>query len=287
MNFKRMAIALAIGLFISGSCTYLLSRTMKARAVVKTPELMYVAPTQPLGAGETLKAENLEMVKWPAGQPISDAFTKSELIVGRSLLYPVSKDQPITEQFLTAPGSGPGLAGEIPNGMRAIALKSDEVVGVAGFIMPGSHVDVLATVRADGLNGISTTNNDTQPVTFSVLQNAMVLATGHQVQPDPEGKPVSVNVVTLLLSPEDAQKAVLASLQGTIHFILRGGSDKEHSTNPPMELAQLVDPTSKPLVHTVVHHATAPGKPAAPPTIAVQTISGDKTTTDTFRMGMR
>ena len=289
MNFKRMAIALAIGLFISGSCTYLLSRTMKAHAVVKAPELMYAAPSQPLGAGETLKAENLEMVKWPASQPISDAFTKSELIVGRSLLYPVSKDQPITEQFLTAPGSGPGLAGEIPTGMRAIALKSDEVVGVAGFIMPGSHVDVLATIRADGLSAVANPSGtvDTQPVTLSVLQNAEVLATGHQVQPDPEGKPISVTVVTLLLSPDDAQKAVLASLQGSIHFVLRSGNDQQHSNSAPIELAQLVDPNSKPIPKPVVHHAAVAGKVSAPPVIAVQTISGDKTTTDTFRMGMR
>jgi pilus assembly protein CpaB len=127
---------------------------------------------------------------------------------------------------------------------------------------------------------------DTQPVTFNVLQDAEVLATGHQVQPDPEGKPISVNVVTLLLSPPDAQKAVLASLQGTIHFVLRSGNDKQHSDDAPIELAQLIDPSSKPIARTVPHRL-ATGKPASPPVIAVQTISGDKTTTDTFRMGMR
>jgi pilus assembly protein CpaB len=255
MNFKRMAIALAIGLFISGSCTYLLSRTLHAKAAVKEAELMYVTPAHSMQAGEILKADSVQLVKWPASQPVADAFTN---------------------KFLSTPGSGMGLAGEIPDGMRAIALRSDEVVGVAGFVIPGSHVDVLATIHTD---------THPEPTTFTVVQNAQVLAAGHQIQPDPDGKPVPVNVVTLLLSPDDAQRAVLASQQGTIHFILRSGSDTQEADSAPVQVSQLMSGDVKPApVHS---HYSAPSLPAPAPTLSVQTISGDKQSTDTFRMVTR
>jgi len=149
MNFRRMAIAMTIGLIISGTCTWFLSQKISAHAAVKPVEQKYVAPARALKAGEALKADNVELVAWPAGTPLPDAFTKVESVVGRVAMYPIAKGQPITDQFLTAAGSGPGFAGKIPDGMRAIALRSDEVVGVAGFLLPDSHVDVLATVHTD------------------------------------------------------------------------------------------------------------------------------------------
>jgi pilus assembly protein CpaB len=276
MNFKRMAIALAIGLFISGSCTYLLSRTLHAKAAVKEAELMYVTPAHSMQAGEILKADSVQLVKWPASQPVADAFTKPDAVIGRALIYPIAQGQLLTDKFLSTPGSGMGLAGEIPDGMRAIALRSDEVVGVAGFVIPGSHVDVLATIHTD---------THPEPTTFTVVQNAQVLAAGHQIQPDPDGKPVPVNVVTLLLSPDDAQRAVLASQQGTIHFILRSGSDTQEADSAPVQVSQLMSGDVKPApVHS---HYSAPSLPAPAPTLSVQTISGDKQSTDTFRMVTR
>lgn len=288
MNFRRMATALLIGLLISGSCTFLLSRALRSRATVKAPELSYVAPLRPLVAGEIIKPESLQMVTWPAGQPISDAFAKPDTLIGRAVLYPIDKGQPITEKFLTAAGAGVGLAGKIPDGMRAVALRSDDIVGVAGFLMPGSHVDVLASLQVK-------TKEDTVPVTVTILQNAEVVTTGHQIQPDPEGKPATVNVVTLLLSPEDAERAVFATQQGPIHFVLRSGTDKEQaSTGPPMQLASLVSGMAKVGLGGTAPAAAAPRpRPApvrvAPPpaTFTVETVSGDKSTTDTFRMGGR
>lgn len=177
-----------------------------------------------------MKPGDLELVSWPANNQIAGAFVKPEDLVGRSVLYPMDKDQPITDKFLAALGSGIGLAGKIPTGMRAIALRSDEVMGVAGFLFPGSHLDVLVTYR---------TENSPEPTTLTVLQDAEVLAAGQKIQPDPEGKPVTATVVTLLLTPEDAQRAVLASTQGAIHFVLRSGSDKVRVEEAPLALSQL------------------------------------------------
>jgi pilus assembly protein CpaB len=281
MNFRRLAIALAIGLIVSGTVTYVLNRKMTAtHGAELPPDLQYVAPSRALKAGEVLKSDTVELVKWPATTPIGDAVTRPEAVLGRAVLYPIGKGQPITEQFLSATGSGAGLAGKIPDGMRAIALRSDEVVGVAGFLLPDSHVDVLATVRTD---------KNPEPTTFLVLQDAKVLAAGHQIQPDPEGKPATVTVVTLLLSPSDAERAVLASLQGTIHFILRSGSDKGTPKDTPLDLAQLVG--GRPAVPSPVRAVRAAPPLATvrqpPMEFVVDTISGDKLTSDTFKVTRR
>src|SRR5665213_31876 len=124
-----------------------------------------------------------------------------------------------------------GLTVKIPDGMRAVALRSDEVVGVAGFLFPGSHVDVLVTYRSE---------KSPDPTTATVLQDAEVLAAGHQVEPDPTGKPATVNVVTLLMKPDDAERVVLASTQGSIHFVLRNSTDREQVADAPVELSELI-----------------------------------------------
>jgi pilus assembly protein CpaB len=283
MNFRRMAIAMAIGLIVSGTCTWFLSRKISAHGPERPPEQKYVAPARALKAGEVVKADSVELIPWPVGVPIANAFSKPEAVIGRTVLYPIAKDQPITEQFLTAIGSGAGLAGKIPDGMRAVALRSDEVVGVAGFLLPDSHVDVLATIHTD---------KSPEPTTFTVLQNVQVLAAGHQIEPDPEGKPASVTVVTLLLSPAETERAVLASLQGTIHFVLRSGSDRDMSTAAPLDLAQLVGGPAKPAAPrtgrapTSKPDITAPLR-KVPMDVAVETIAGEKQTTDTFRVNQQ
>jgi pilus assembly protein CpaB len=184
----------------------------------------------------------------------------------------MDKGQPVTDKFLSAAGAGAGLAGKIPDGMRAIALRSDEVVGVAGFLLPGSHVDVLATYRTD---------KSPEPATATVLQDAEVLAAGHQVQPDPEGKPATVTVVTLLLKPVDAERAVLASSQGTIHFVLRSGSDKGIAHDSPIMLSQLSG-LSNPNAPSLRTSTPRIQRHLAPTEYVVDTILGDKQSTDRF-----
>jgi pilus assembly protein CpaB len=204
---------------------------MNAHApAMKPTEASYAAPSRPMQAGEVLRAEDMEMVAWPAANAIDGAYARAADVVGREVLFPLSKGQPILDQYLSAAGAGTGLAGKIPDGQRAIALRSDEVVGVAGFLVPGSHVDVLVTYRSEQAG---------EPVTATVLQNAVVIAAGHQVEPDPRGKPEAVAVVTLLLTPEEAERAVLASTQGAIHFVLRNGDDAGRMHDAPMALSEL------------------------------------------------
>jgi pilus assembly protein CpaB len=277
MILRRLTMALLMALCVSGLCTYLLGRKLSERPKERAPELRYVSPSRAMQAGEVLKPDMLELVAWPASNALPDAFAKPEDVIGRSLLYPLDKGQPITGKLVSAPGAGAGLAGRIPDGMRAIALRSDEVMGVAGFLLPGSHVDVVVTYHTD---------KSPEPVTATVLQDSEVIAAGHQIQPDPEGKPATVTVVTLLLTPEDAERAVLASTQGAIHFILRSNSDKQKVEQAPIVLSQLtseapharINPDAEP-AHVARVRAQAPASHAP---YVVETILGDKVTTSTF-----
>ena len=132
-----------------------------------------------MAAGTPLAPQNLKIVDWPASIPLTGAFSTPEQVIGRSLIYPVSANQPLVESELAAPGSGFGLSVKIPDGMRAISIRSNDVVGVAGFLYPGSHVDVLLTFRPD---------NASAPLTQTILQDVNVLTAGQTLEPDPKGK---------------------------------------------------------------------------------------------------
>lgn len=273
---RRLITALFLALVVSGLFTFWLSRKVRgtpaapAHPVAQTASNQYVASARALDAGEVLRREDLKLIDWPKSDPLAGTFMKTGDVVGRSVLYPLAAGEPIIDKQLAAPGSGVGITGRIPTGMRAIALRSDEVVGVAGFLLPGTHVDVLVTYHDSA---------HPDPVTATVLQDAEVLAAGHQIQPDPSGKPVSVDVVTLLLSPEDAEKAVLATAQGTIHFVLRNGGDHSSASATPLSLGQLA---SMPGGRPAALHIPLKTKPAAPKAWVVETLMGQKRSTESF-----
>lgn len=264
VNPKRILVALALALLVSGLCTWVASRRLNPTSPSqRPPDTRYVAPSRALQAGEVLKPDNTELIAWPGAVPINGAFARSADVIGRVVLFPLGKDQPILESHLSSPGSGTGLASKIPDGMRAVALRSDEVVGVAGFLIPGSHLDVLVTYHSDG---------SPEPVTATVLQNALVVAAGHQIEPDPEGKRSDIPIVTLLLTPEQSQRAVLASTQGMIHFVLRNGGDKGLSDGSPILLSQLV--SRPPERDRTLTRRLAARVPATPKRHEIETILG-------------
>jgi pilus assembly protein CpaB len=272
MNAQRLIPALVIALLISGLFTFFISKKFgKPHAAATSDKQRYVASTANLEAGETLKAAGLKLVEWPASSPIQGAFAKPEDLAGRIVLYPVAADEPIQERQLSPAGSIAGLTVKIPDGMRAISLRSDQIVGVAGFLLPGNYVDVLVTYH---------TAASPDPVTTTVLQDVKILATGQKTQPDPEGKATTVDVITLLVKPNDAEKAVLASTQGSVHFVLRNGSDREQTVSQSESLAQL---GGQPVA---VARAVRPKTTITPTPIqaySVETVSGGKQTVASFR----
>jgi pilus assembly protein CpaB len=231
MKARRLLTALVIALLVSGLFTFWLSRRVAKGTRVNVPQKqLYVAAGKPLEAGELLKPGCLQLIEWPVSSPLTGGFTKIDGVAGRTVLYPLPKGEPILERQLAAAGAGAGLTADIPSGMRAISVRSDEVVGVAGFLLPGTHVDVLMTYHSALAP---------EPQTLTVLQDVVVLAAGQQTRPEADGKPISVNVVTLLLKPEDAEKIVLATSLGVIYFVLRNGADQEQALTPPVDLNQL------------------------------------------------
>jgi pilus assembly protein CpaB len=267
MNAKRLMMALLAALLISGLSTYWLSRRLAKAAHVGPPQKqLMVAANQTLEAGELLKPESLRLVESPIA--LSGSFTKIDEVAGRVVLFPLAKDQPILNSYLAPAGAGVGLTAKIPSGMRAISVRSDEVVGVAGFLLPGTHVDVLLTYHTD---------KSPDARTATVLQDVVVLAAGQQIRPDPEGKPTSDNnVVTLLLKPEDSEKLVLATSLGAIHFVLRNGADKEQASSSSVGLDELTGtPPTAP-----AEAAIAPAPRRKP--YQVETILGDKQVVRTF-----
>lgn len=271
MTARRLLGALLLALVGSGLFTFWLSQKYAKPAAAAAPRLQYVASVHPLEPGETLVKTNLTLVDWSGGK-LEGGFAKPDDLVGRTVLYPMSAGEPIIERQLAAAGSGLGLSTRIPDGMRAISLRTDQVVGVAGFLLPGTHVDVLVTFR---------TQDQPNPVTSTVLQDALVIAAGQKMQPDPEGKPTTVDVVTLLVKPNDAERVTLASQQGTVHFILRNGSDHVQVEDKPAEMSELgsVKPAA---AHGKIHRIDA--KPAPVSNVyTIQTVAGGKQTSESFQ----
>jgi pilus assembly protein CpaB len=276
---RRLTSAILVALVISGLFTFWLStRVTKTHAAPPPAKKQYVAASANLEADQVIRAENLRMIDWPATVPLNGAFSNPGALIGRIVLFPLSEGEPILERQLSSPGAGIGITAKIPNGMRLIALRTDEVVGVAGFLLPGTHVDVLVTLHPTGsTNGA---NSSSDPITFTVLQDAEILSAGQKTEPDPEGKATPSTVVTLLVKPEDAERVVLASNQGTVHFVLRNGVDREEFNGPPALLAQL---TGNGPPAPVVKEPPKPPELLVVKTYTVETIMGKTPRMDEFQ----
>jgi pilus assembly protein CpaB len=284
LDKRRILIAMVVALVLTGGATYVFMR-LRGQQGPAVPMKKVVVATKEIPAGSVLKAEDLTLADWPVNLASTGVFSKVDEVVGRAVVYPVGEKDIIRERDLAAPGSGLGLAPKIPPGMRAVSVRSNEVVGVAGFLYPGSRVDVLATLRPTGGD-----TNINEPITQTILQDVEVITAGQRIQPDPDGKPQTVNVVTLLLNPEDSQKLMLASSQATIQFVLRSGADKEKVETTPVSIAELVGKTKKP---AVVEEAPRPrprvpvrvvetSTPKPPNFYTVEVIQGEKRSEEKF-----
>jgi pilus assembly protein CpaB len=228
---------------IAGGATYLVARRLQPPPA--GPNMIsIVAAAKDLSPGVPLTAQDLTTIAWPDNVALPGSMRKLEDVIGRPLMVTAAAKQPLLQRDLAAPGSGYGLSGKIPEGMRATAIRSNEIVGVAGFLFPGSHVDVIATYASPS-----------GTITNTVLQDVEVISTGTSIEPDPQGKPQTVNVVTLLLTPEDSQKILLASSQGSIQFVLRSGVDRKVADILPTRMDQL---SGRPV------QVSAPAPPATP-----------------------
>src|SRR5215471_3502888 len=185
METKRVVLAVAIAFVFAAGATVLLYKGITRQRQAQPQYQKIVVASKPVDAGAVLSPDNTMLLDWPISAPLNGSFSRLEDVAGRSVIYPVAEKLPVLPAYLAAPGSGIGLTVKIPEGMRASSVKSNEVTGVAGFLYPGSHVDVLVTYRPP----------TGEQITQTVLQDVEVLTAGQHIEPDPQGKPETVNVV--------------------------------------------------------------------------------------------
>lgn len=224
-----LGVSLLFALVIS-SVFYQMTSRAGTKRVEQSDLRDIVLAARALSAGSTLKSGDVKMGKTPAAAFPKNAFSKAEEVVDRPVTSTILIDEPILEGRLAARGSGVGLAPIIPVGMRAVAVRVNDVAGVSGFVLPGMRVDVLVTGRPPESNGT---------VTSTCLQNTLVLSAGTTMQADARGQAIQAATVTLLVSPEQAETLTLANNEGHIQLVLRNGSDQTIEKTPGRELSEL------------------------------------------------
>lgn len=213
----RTLLVFSLSLVVAGifsALVYQAGQRTPAAAEVQSVPVAVAARALPVGS--KLTAADVKIVQWPASSPIAGAIASVEAAVDRGLLANVAENEPLTAAKVAAAGAGAGLPPRIAPGMRAISVKVDDVVGVAGFIVPGAHVDAVVTI----------TQRD-QNVARVVVSNVEVLAAGTRAEQaqSPDGRAASASVVTLLVTPADAERISLASSVGRITLTLRNPLD--------------------------------------------------------------
>ena len=223
---KRLLTILLLAFVIAGACAFLVFKVIGNRLGSSAPSTTrIVAAAADIKLGTVLTAQNLTTVDI-AGTAPKGAILKPEAAIGRGVISDLYQGEPILENRLAPVGSGGGLASTIPDGMRAIAVKVDEVVGVAGFATPGMHVDVLASGTPPGTNNAPNSPEAlARTLVRTILQNVEVLSAGINIQKDAEGKPQQVQVVNLLVTPEQAETLTLAGSGVKIQLVLRNPLD--------------------------------------------------------------
>jgi pilus assembly protein CpaB len=278
MNQNRMFLGLVVAIVIAfGLSTYVYKQFKQVSNTRPVATGHIVVAASSLQLGTRVDANNLRLIAWPADEPIAGMFTRIEDCANRALITPVAANEPILDGKLAAKESGAGLPATIPQGMRALSVAVNDVVGVAGFVMPGTMVDVLVTgkVSSGGQSGSE------QSVTRTILENVRVLAAGQKIEQDREGKPQTVPVITLLVSPEDAGKLAMASTEGKIQLALRNTVDTK-KVDPPsvMEAALFSGVAAAPAKRTGPIVRTAAPSPPSP--YVIEVITGNKRENKTF-----
>jgi pilus assembly protein CpaB len=276
---RRLLTILLVAFAIAGICAFLVYRIVSVRMAsskpVSTARLVSAAKDIPLGA--VLQASDLSSIT-VAGAAPKGAISDPKLAIGRGVIDKIYQGEPILDSQLAGLGSGGGLAPTIPDGMRASAVRVDEVVGVAGFVIPGMRVDVLVSGNPPG-EGASQ-----GVVTKTILQNIQVLSAGTDIQRDAEGKPQQVQVVTLLVTPEQAQILSLASNSLKVQLVLRNPLDTKVAEVPENSMSTLfggAPPPAKGGEHPAAKRAPKP----VDNTYSVQVINGSKTSEEKFPSG--
>ncbi|HRJ18672.1 MAG TPA: Flp pilus assembly protein CpaB [Bryobacteraceae bacterium] len=255
-----------VALITSGAVYKLLAGRL-ASASASGPTVFVAA--RDLALGVPLSKDDLRPEQWRSPLP-KTAIQSEEQLLDRPVLQPMVEGELFTEARLGPKGGGAGLAAKIPNGMRAIAVKVNDVIGVAGFVLPGMRVDVIALGEKPGQHRSS----DLYGIrSRTLLQNVEVLSAGQNIETDPNGKPAPVQVVNLLVNPEQAEMLSLVVTEAKLQLLLRNPLDTAQVATPGTAEGIVFGEMPGRLPGARTQRVSArPATPAPPPPPAMETV---------------
>src|SRR5271166_1861808 len=273
MNRNRLLligfIALALGAFVS----VVVYRNLQSRTSTRTPpgEEIVVAADD-LQVGAKIEDKDVRLVHFPSAELPAGCFHQKTKVVGRGVVLPIAKGEFVLPNKLAGENAGAGLPSLIPPGMRAVSVRVNDTTSVSGFVQPGTRVDVLLTGNPQGSN---------EPQTTTVLENVAVIATGQRLERNSAGEPQTAPVVTLLVSPDDAERLTLATSQGHIQLALRNPLDTQQTDVAAVKANSLYKGGPVPTPSAEPHssrpkHVAVPTTPPPPTTYTVEVYKGDK-----------
>jgi pilus assembly protein CpaB len=267
----RIFIVFVIAITAGGTlalATYNYVQRAPTTRTVSIPTQRVAVAASDLEIGAELSRDDIRIIDWPANAVPANAISDPKDVIGRGLIMPMIQNEPFLPMKLASKEAGSGLPPAIPPGLRAVSVKVNEVIGVAGYVLPGTKVDVVATV--------SPTQSQVDITSKVILTDVTVLAAGTKIDRETDkNKPMPVSVVTLLVDPEQSERLTLASTEGKIQLALRNPLDKTTPVTRGVKPALLLGLSAANPRKVGIAAASKP--PVAPPeTPTVEIIRGDK-----------
>jgi pilus assembly protein CpaB len=272
MNRRRLVLIGVLALSAAAVVSMGVYRMLSASvASARYADATVVVAAFDLPVGTRLAAKDVRTIRVPSRDLPEGYFRTVGEIIGRGVVTPVRQNELLLSSKVAGENGGSGLPAAIPSGMRAVAVKVNDVIGVAGFAQPGTRVDVLLT-------GNPKRNHDPGDETATtVLQNVQVLSAGQKLQDNREGKPEKVTVITLLVSPEQAQRLALATQEGKIQLSLRNPLDLDESEVKSIQISTLFQlPATPAPVRATTAKKVAKQEPPPAQVYSVELIRGAK-----------
>jgi len=266
----RTLIVVFVAVLVASVASFTMYQAIQRLGVreVEVAHTQVVVAAQTITMGTRLHENHLRLVDWPSRNPVPGAFSDPQKLIDRGVIVPIAENEPITANKVASLEAGAGLPPVIPEGMRAISVRVNEVIGVAGFVVPGSLVDVLVTVRTNS-------GPADEPMTRTVVSKVTVLTAGTRFDQEKskDGEPIPTSVVTLAVLPDDAERIALAGNEGKITLALRNPLDVDATQTKGIKLAGLMRGTGPEPVVDVVRNKVVAKKPVpTPPPAPVYTV---------------
>jgi pilus assembly protein CpaB len=271
MNRTRLLMIGFVALALAAFVSFAVYRRLNGPGAANVPpgDSIVIAATN-ISLGAKIEDKDVKAVQLPAADLPPRHFRQKSQVLGRGVIVPIAQGEFVLPEKLAGENAGSGLPALIPTGMRAVSVRVNEVIGVAGFVVPGTRVDVLLTGSPSGSGGERTT---------TVLENVAVIASGQRLERSVVGEAQTAPVITLLVSPDDAQKLALAQSQGKIQLSLRNPLDTKQQELPSVLENVLYRGASAPA--KPVQHSKAPKQinltaPLTAPGYKVEVYRGEK-----------